>query len=72
MQELEHSEVVHGERCTQRKYGHFLFFEIVNMSTLQRPNPGKRIAKKYLNEWSSPFQSHEATKCEKASQAQKT
>ena len=27
MQELGHSEVVHGERCTQRKYGHFLFFK---------------------------------------------
>ena len=27
MQELGHSEVVHGESCTQRKYRHFLFLK---------------------------------------------
>jgi len=35
LQELGHSEVVDGERCTQRKYWHFLFFEIVNTTTKQ-------------------------------------
>ena len=45
MQELGHSEVVHGERCHNASMGIFCFFEIVNVTTLQGLPHEKKLLK---------------------------